>query len=173
MTSTRFLPLAATAAALSLAACGQGEPTADTTPAPAQQAEGAPVTAQANTITVKDAWCRPTPNGAKAGGCYVILTSTGDDRLIGITSAAASMPQIHEMKFEDGMMKMSHLENGRPMTAGQPLELKPGGDHIMLMGLNGPLVAGQSVSITLDFEKAEDMTVDFDIKTPPVVGGEE
>ena len=170
----------AVAAALTLAACNsQGEaPTeAPETPASpaAPAATPAPVTPTqvAGTITIEDAWCRPTPNGAKAGGCYVILTASADDTFKGVSSDLADMTQIHEMKTEGGIMKMGHLENGLSMPAGQRVELKPHGNHIMLMGLKGPLVAGQTAKITLDFDKAEDVTVDFQIRTPPVVGGEE
>ncbi|WP_312821373.1 copper chaperone PCu(A)C [Brevundimonas sp.] len=168
----------AAVAALTLAACSQqGEapqsaPDAPAAPAAPQPAPVTPTTV-AGTITVEDAWCRPTPNGAKAGGCYVILTASETDTFKGVSFEGADMTQIHEMKTEGGVMSMAHLENGLPMPAGQRVELKPHGNHIMLMGLKAPLVAGQTAKITLDFDKAEDVTVDFQIRTPPVVGGEE
>jgi len=51
------------------------------------------------------------------------------------------------------VMKMPRLD-GLAIPAGQPVTLKPGGEHIMLMGLNGPLREGQSFPLTLTFEKA-------------------
>ncbi|WP_297803527.1 copper chaperone PCu(A)C [uncultured Brevundimonas sp.] len=174
----KFKIILATAAALTMAACGQKEGAAPTE-APAEPTAPAAVdapttpTTVAGTITVEDAWCRPTPNGAKAGGCYVILTASESDSLKGVRFDGADMAQVHEMKHEDGMMKMAHLADGLPLPKGQRTELKPHGNHIMLMGLKAPLVAGQTAKITLDFDKAEDVTVDFQIRTPPVVGGEE
>lgn len=162
--------------ALALAACGQQAEAPAATDAAAPATEVAEATASAQVpadVTVEDAWCRPTPNGAKAGGCYVILTSTGNDTLNAVATQQADMAQVHEMKMEGGVMKMAHLDNGLPMIAGQRTELKPHGNHIMLMGLKAPLVAGQTVKIDLTFANAGTKSVDFAIRTPPVVGSEE
>ena len=166
----KFKLLLAASAALILAACGQqteAPAQSDAAPAPAANAS---VEAA---VTVTNPWCRTTPNGAKVAGCYVTLTSGTDDTLTSVTTDAATMPQIHEMKHEDGMMKMSHLDNGLTLPAGVRTELKPHGNHIMLMGLKAPLVDGQTAKITLTFDKAEAQTIDFAIRRPPVVGGEE
>ncbi len=159
----KFQLILASAAALTLAACGQQ------TEAPAQKTE-APVAA---TVKVENAWCRPTPNGAKVAGCYVTLTASTDDVLTGLTTDLADMPQVHEMKHEDGMMKMAHLEDGLPLPADTPTELKPGGNHIMLMGLKAPLVAGQTAAFTLNFKNAPAVAVEAQIHNPPVVDSEE
>lgn len=155
---------------LALAACGQpSETPADAVPvAQTVDTANAPVT-----VTVEDAWCRATPNGAKVGGCYVTIIASGDDTLTGVTSDLADMAQIHEMKHEDGVMKMAHLDNGMPLAAGVRTELKPHGNHIMLVGLKAPLANGETAKITLNFAKAEDLPVEFAVRTPPVVGGEE
>ena len=105
-------------AAAGLAACSS----ADNPPAP-------------GTVQVADAWCRPTPNGAKAGGCYLTLTAGSDDRLLSVSTALAQSAEVHEMKMDNGVMSMGHLADGLPLPAGTPVELKPGGNHIMLMGL--------------------------------------
>ncbi|MEG2312032.1 copper chaperone PCu(A)C [Brevundimonas sp.] len=170
------LTLSMTVATLALAACGsQTEAPAAHTEAPAAETVAAETTPTvvAGAVTIEDAWCRPSPNGAKAGGCYVILTSSLDDTLTGISTDQADMAQVHEMKMEDGVMKMAHLDKGLPLVANQRTELKPHGNHIMLMGLKAPLVSGQTAKITLTFEKAAPATVDFDIRTPPMVGGEQ
>lgn len=157
---------------LALAACGQpAEAPTDAVPV-AQAVETADINAPV-TVTVEDAWCRATPNGAKAGGCYVTIIASGDDTLMGVTSDLADIAQVHEMKHEDGVMKMAHLDNGMPLPAGVRAELKPHGNHIMLMGLKAPLTAGETAKITLSFAKAEDLPVEFAVRTPPVVGGEE
>ena len=149
------------AAALTLAACGQpAEKPADAAAVP-------------GTVTVADAWCRPTPNGAKVGGCYVTLTAGSDDRLLSVSTALAESAQIHEMKMADGVMSMGELKEGLPLPAGQKVELKPGSTHIMLMGLRDPLVDGGVASFTLTFEKAPAIGVHAAVKQPPVVDSEE
>lgn len=155
-------------AALTLSACSQ-EAAPEATAAAKATTEPTLVAG----ITVTDPWCRPTPNAAKVAGCYVTLTSASDDVLTGISTDLASMPQIHEMKHEDGMMKMAHLENGLPLPAGQKVELKPGSNHVMLMGLKAPLVEGTSAKMTLNFAKAAPITVEAAIRTPPMVDSEE
>ncbi|WP_312146973.1 copper chaperone PCu(A)C [Brevundimonas sp.] len=153
--------LLALSAFLGLAACGQpADKPAETAAAP-------------GTVTVADAWCRPTPNGAKAGGCYVTLTAGSDDRLLSVSTALAESAQIHEMKMENGVMSMSELKDGLPLPAGQKIELKPGSTHVMLMGLRDPLVDGGIASFTLTFEKAPAIGVHAAIKQPPVVDSEE
>ncbi|MNI36690.1 hypothetical protein D3C73_907490 [compost metagenome] len=147
---------------LALTACGQP---ADKAPADAAVAPG--------TVQVADAWCRPTPNGAKAGGCYLTLTAGSDDRLVSVSTALAQSAEVHEMKMENGVMSMAHLHDGLPLPAGTPVELKPGGNHIMLMGLRDPLVDGGVASFTLTFEKAGPIGVHAAIKQPPVVDSEE
>ncbi|WP_312137650.1 copper chaperone PCu(A)C [Brevundimonas sp.] len=170
------LTLSMTVATLALAACGS-QTDAPAAPAEVPAPESVPAettpTVVAGNVTIEDAWCRPTPNGAKAGGCYVILTSSADDTLTGVTTDQADMAQVHEMKMEGGVMKMAHLDKGLPLPANQRTELKPHGNHIMLMGLKSPLVSGQTAKITLNFANAAPATVDFDIRTPPMVGGEQ
>lgn len=146
---------------LALTACGQ----------PADKA--AETAAAPGTVTVADAWCRPTPNGAKVGGCYVTLTAGSDDRLLSVSTALADSAQIHEMKMENGVMSMGELKDGLPLPAGQKVELKPGSTHVMLMGLRDPLVDGGVASFTLTFEKAPAIGVHAAIKQPPVVDSEE
>jgi len=149
------------AAALSLAACNPSEPTK----APA--AETPTATAA---VTATDAWCRPSPNGAKAGGCYVTLTAATDDRLMGGSTPRAGSLQVHEMKTENGMMKMAELTAGLPLPAGQAVALAPGGNHLMLIGLTAPLVAGETVPLTFQFASAPSITVQAQVRQPAMAG---
>jgi copper(I)-binding protein len=117
-------------------------------------------------VAVSDAWCRATPNGARAGACYATLRATGrDDRLIGVATAAAETVQVHEMRTEGGMMRMGELAGGLPLPEDAEVALAPGGTHVMLMGLAGPLVAGERVTLTLDFDQATDVTMEVPIRT--------
>ena len=141
------------AALLALAACDQG---------PAPEAPAA--------VATSDALCRPTPNGRDATGCYLTLTASRNDRLVSVSSPAADEGQIHEMKVTDGMMSMAELEDGLPLPAGEAVSLRPGGDHIMLIGLKQPLVAGEQVSLTLTFEHAPAMGIRAMVGQPPAAG---
>ena len=107
------------------------------------------------TIAVTGAWARATPGGAKTGAAYVTVTDSGtsDDTLVGAATPVAAEAQLHTMTEENGVMKM------RPLAAiavkpGSPVVLKPGGMHIMLMGLKQPLTEGQTFPLTLKFAKA-------------------
>lgn len=152
--------LSLAAVALALAACNP--------PEEAKTAPEAPTTTAA--VTAADAWCRPSPNGAKAGGCYVTLTATTDDRLTGGSSPRAGELQVHEMKTENGVMKMAQLTEGLPLPAGQAVGLAPGGNHLMLIGLTAPLVAGETVPLTFEFASAPSVTVQAAVRQPAMAG---
>jgi copper(I)-binding protein len=117
-------------------------------------------------VTTTDALCRPTPNGRAMTGCYLTLTASRDDRLIAVSSPVAGEGQIHEMKVANGMMSMAELEDGLALPAGEAVALQPGGNHIMLIGLKQPLVAGEQVSLTLTFEHAPAMGIRAAIGQP-------
>ncbi|WGM47077.1 hypothetical protein KOAAANKH_01951 [Brevundimonas sp. NIBR10] len=119
-------------------------------------------------VAVADILCRPTLNGRDVTGCYLTLTAERDDRLVSVSSPAAGTAQIHEMKVEDGMMKMTELKDGLPLPAGQPVSLAPGGNHIMLMALTQPLSVGDQVSLTLSFEHAQQIGVRAIVSQPAV-----
>ncbi|HYC64586.1 MAG TPA: copper chaperone PCu(A)C [Reyranellaceae bacterium] len=108
-------------------------------------------------------WTRATPPSAKAGGGYVTVTNKGAaaDRLIAARSAAADQVEIHEMKMEGSVMRMRELEKGLEVPAGATVTLMPGGYHIMFMGLRAPFQKDGRVPVTLVFEKAGAIDVEF------------
>jgi periplasmic copper chaperone A len=119
-------------------------------------------------LEIGQPWARATPKGATIGGGYLKITNKGaePDRLVGGSSPVAGRFEIHEMTMVDGVMKMRPLANGLEIKPGQTLELKPGGLHVMLVGLKQPLEAGQTVKGTLVFEKAG--TVEIEYKVEPI-----
>lgn len=131
---------------------------------PQNDADAAPAVAAA------DAWCRPSPNGARAGACYVVLTVATDDRLTGGSTPRAGTLQVHEMKTENGMMTMREMAQGLPLPAGEAVALAPGGAHLMLMDLTAPLVAGETLPLTLDFADAAPVTVQAKVRQPAMAG---
>lgn len=116
------------------------------------------------TLSVGDAWSRATPPGARNGVAYLVIDSPAKDRLLAVKvdRGIAAEAQIHDHVHENGMMKMKHL----PYLDLEPGEtaLAPGGLHIMLMGLAAPLSAGQAVELTLEFDRAEAVTVSVPVR---------
>jgi periplasmic copper chaperone A len=116
-------------------------------------------------IEIVQPWSRATPSTAPSAGGFLTLTNKGDapDRLIAIESPAAKQTEIHEMKMDGAVMRMRELENGVVLPPGQTVELKPGGYHVMFIGLKAPFVKDQKVSATLVFEKAGRIDVEFQV----------
>lgn len=116
-------------------------------------------------LEIHHPWTKATVEGQPVGGGFMKITNTGTeaDRLVSISSDAAGMIQLHEMKVEDGVMKMSEVPGGIEIPAGQTVELKPGALHVMFMGLKAPFKEGETVKATLTFEKAGTIEVEFKI----------
>ncbi|MFX0544091.1 copper chaperone PCu(A)C [Roseovarius sp. S1116L3] len=116
-------------------------------------------------ITVEDAYARSASPTAKTGAAFMQIVNHGaEDRLLGASSPAADLVQLHtHIESGDGVMKMTHVEEGFELPAEGTIAMQRGGKHVMLMGLTAPLVQGESVPITLTFEKAGDMTVDVTV----------
>jgi len=114
--------------------------------------------AQPAQLEVNNAWARATAGKADTGVAYVAIQSPTADRLMSLSTPAAKKAELHTMSMQGMVMKMRPLSE-LDIPARQPVTLKPGGDHIMLMGLNQPLRAGQTFPLTLDFEKAGSRTV--------------
>ena len=106
--------------------------------------------AQAQT-TVKDPWARATVAQQKASGAFMQLQSAKGGKLLSASSPAAGVVEIHEMAMEGNVMKMRAVTS-LDLPAGKPVDLKPGGYHVMLMDLKKPLSAGDTVPITLVVE---------------------
>jgi len=114
--------------------------------------------AQPAQLEVTNAWARATPGKAENGAAYVTIESPTADRLVSASSPVAKKAELHTMSMQGMVMKMRPIA-GLDVPPGQSVTLKPGGEHIMLMGLNQPLHEGQSFPLTLDFEKAGPRTV--------------
>ncbi len=124
-------------------------------------------------LRVEGGWVRATPPGAPAGAAYFSVANTGKtpDRLLGGSAPGVKRVEVHEMSVAGGIMRMRPLGEGLPIPAGALVALKPGGYHIMLIGLDSPLKAGDTLPLTLNFEKAGQVVVNLPIKTPPPATG--
>lgn len=113
---------------------------------------------------ISDPYARATPPNAKNGAAYAAISSTEGDRLLSVATDAAKTAQIHDTKVEDGVAKMREIEGGLEIPAGHAVSMAPGGKHVMLMGLTGPLAEGEEVTLTFTFEKAGDIEITAPIK---------
>lgn len=116
-------------------------------------------------VTVEESWARATVQGQKATGAFMKITAKEGTKLVGASSPAAGVTEIHEMKMDKDVMKMSAI-SALPIPAGKTVELKPGGLHVMLMDLKAPLNDKTNVPITLVFENAKGVRSNMDLQVP-------
>lgn len=116
--------------------------------------------ADASSVMVMKAYARASATpGADSGAAYVSLMVHGEaDRLVGVSTPAAKMAALHRTVEADGVMKMEHVD-GIDVPANGAIKMKPGGYHIMLMGLAAPLKEGDEIDLVLTFEKAGEVKV--------------
>lgn len=147
---------------VTLAACGGEEAAKDPSIGP---------------ITISGGWARPT--SAMAGGAmgdaalapvnsaaYMTLTSSGEaDRLISASSAVAAKVELHTVLDDGGMMAMRQVE-AIDVPANGAVELKPGGFHVMLLDVQEPLEAGETLTLSLTFEKAGTVELTLPVRMP-------
>jgi copper(I)-binding protein len=135
-----------------------------------------PRTAVGVKIRAENAWTRPAVTetarheggGAQAGGAsaiYLTLVNEGqeDDRLITVWTDVARRAEIHATKTEDGVTTMYHLPELVVPARGR-VELRPGGVHLMLVGVTRNLNAGDRFQVALRFEKAGTLRVDVEVR---------
>lgn len=118
------------------------------------------------TVDVRDGWVRQSVPGQSGTGAFMKLTSPTGTKLVGISTPAAGVAEVHEMKMEGDTMKMRELSAGLDLPAGQTVELKPGGFHVMLMDLKGAVAKGTNVPLTLKFEDAKGVKTALDVTLP-------
>ena len=121
-------------------------------------------------IKVENVYARPAAamgEGA-TGGAFMLLRNTGSeaDRLVAAQSDVAGTVEIHETTLEGGVMKMRPVVGGIEVPAGGQVELKPGGYHVMLIGLTQNLVEGDRFQMVLQFEKSGPLTVEAVVRMP-------
>jgi copper(I)-binding protein len=105
-------------------------------------------------VTVEGAWARATVPNQSATGAFMRLTAQKDVVLTGASSPVAGIVEVHEMSMDNGIMRMRAADRVA-LKAGQTIELKSGGLHIMMMDLKQQIKAGESVPLTLSFQGAD------------------
>lgn len=126
-------------------------------------------------IMIKDPYIRSASKSAPTGAAFMEIMNRGDqdDRLVGARSDIAAKVELHtHIEGENGVMQMRQIEGGINIPAGGIHRLARGGDHVMFMGLKQPFQQGETVPVTLTFEKAGDVVVEIpvDLTRKPMAG---
>jgi periplasmic copper chaperone A len=116
-------------------------------------------------IEIMAPWSRATPKGVASAIGYMTIKNTGTtpDRLVGGSVDFARGFQLHSMVMEGDVSKMRDLE-GVDVAPGQTIEFKPGGSHVMFVGLERPLAEGEHVKGTLVFAHAGTVQIEYDVQ---------
>jgi copper(I)-binding protein len=117
------------------------------------------------TITVHDAWLRASLGQSPNTAGYMKIENRGatEDRLVSVAVAGANMAHVHESVMKDGVMQMKAVD-ALSVKPGEAVEFKPGGLHVMVMGLKTPLKAGETVQLRLQFARAGEITVNAQVR---------
>ena len=120
-----------------------------------------PATPTAPAIEIRDAWARETAPGQTNGAAYFTIVNMGSegDRLVSVTTPAASMAMIHGSSNSNGVMAMRMMAD-LPVPGSATVTLAPLGTHVLLTGLSAPLHAGDRVPLSLRFARAGARQID-------------
>ncbi len=120
-------------------------------------------------VEVKGAWARATVAGQTGSGAFMTLTAKEHMRIVGAASPVAGVAEIHEMAMDGNVMRMRAVPT-LDLPAGQPIELKPGGYHLMLLDLKRALRPGEKVAVDLRLEtkdgKRLTQPIEIDVRAP-------
>jgi copper(I)-binding protein len=121
--------------------------------------------AQAATVTVRDAWVGEPAANRKQTAAFAVIENAGTEAraIVSAASDVTEKVELHEMKLEGSMMRMSPVERIE-VPAGGRAELKPGGLHLMLFGLKRPLVAGESVALEITLDDGTTLSVSAPVR---------
>ncbi|HXM82122.1 MAG TPA: copper chaperone PCu(A)C [Burkholderiales bacterium] len=113
-------------------------------------------------IEIENAWARATPPGAKMAAGYLTIRnrSSSPEHLISAASPAAARVGTHVHIHDGDVMRMRPVK-GYDIPASGSLELKPGGAHLMFVDIKRAFKEGEKIPVTLRFERAGEMKVEF------------
>jgi copper(I)-binding protein len=126
------------------------------------------------TLEIRHPWARPSsqPTPDKIAGAFLAITNKGpgDDRLIAASTMVADSVELHSIKVVGADIDMRPMPGGLVLPAGFTMTLQPRGYHLLLRGVSAPLHKGSTVPITLTFEKAGTLALDFAVEEPGLIG---
>lgn len=120
-------------------------------------------------VRIVNAWARATAPGQAVAGVFMDLSADRPMSVVGGASPASERVELHTMSMQDGVMVMRPIPE-IPLPAGQTVQLKPGGLHVMLIGLKAPLQEGKTVPLTLQVRdaggKVKELQVEAQVRRP-------
>jgi len=126
-------------------------------------AAGLTVAFAADSVQITNAWVRGMVSGQRGTGAYMDIVSDSPARVLSAASPVAANVEIHNMRMENGVMRMSPVKD-IALEPGKTFRLAPGGYHVMMMGLKEPLKKGAAVPITLTVEGADKKIRQIEVK---------
>lgn len=121
---------------------------------------------KSGSLSIKHPWSRETSAGQSVGGGFMVVTNTSakPDKLVSASTKVAREVQLHTMSMDGSIMRMRQVNGGIDVPAKGTLELKPGGYHLMFMGLKRPLKKDERFPVTLKFQNAGSLKVQFAVQ---------
>lgn len=119
--------------------------------------------AKVGNLSIDDVWARTGQPGQVSAAYFEVKNKGAADKIVSANCDCAKATELHNVKMIDGSMKMYQVQ-AMDIPADGELKLKPGSYHIMLIGLNRPLVAGETLPIKVKFEKAGEVTLQAKVK---------
>lgn len=120
---------------------------------------------QASSVRISEAWIKAAGDGMTAGFAILENISDTDVDLVTVDTDLAGSVELHEMAGSGTAMTMKELDAPLNIPAHSTVELAPGGNHVMLMGLKQELKVGESPSLVLTFGDESTSEVPFEIKS--------
>lgn len=119
----------------------------------------------AGDLQVRHPWTRATPPGAQVAAGYLEIRNSGrqPDRVVGASTPVAERVELHVVARDGDILKMREVK-GFEVPARQRLTLRPGGSHLMIVGLTRPLVKGERIPLTLRFERAGELQIELEVQ---------
>jgi copper(I)-binding protein len=117
-------------------------------------------------VDVQGAWIRPAVPGQSGTGAFMKLSAPSGAKLVGVSTPAAGVAEVHEMKMDGDTMRMRAVQGGLDLPPRQTVELKPSGFHVMLMDLKQPMTKGATVLLTLRFVDSKGVKSTLEITVP-------
>jgi copper(I)-binding protein len=116
-------------------------------------------------VAVQAPWARASVQGQRTSGAYMTLVAQEPLTLVGASSPVAASAELHEMKLEGDVMRMRQVD-GIALKPREPVQLKPGGFHLMLNGLKAPLAPDTSIPVTLTFRASSGEARQLSLQVP-------
>ncbi|MCU7843691.1 MAG: copper chaperone PCu(A)C [Candidatus Thiodiazotropha sp. (ex Monitilora ramsayi)] len=119
----------------------------------------------ADGVAIADAYVRAVPPGQPNSASFMSVKNNSGTHhaLVSGSSPAAEAVELHTHTMEGGMMRMRQVEK-IDLPAGESVDLKPGGLHVMMIGLKQKLIPGESVPLTLKFEDGSEVMIDAPVR---------